>query len=100
MVAMGAMVVTAATTAALVTTMLGMVVMEAMEATAAMVVMVHMVASETFMTERWKLLSAGCVDVMNDQTTSTMVAEYQFFVFNKMMSTDNSVLLSELYLNM
>ena len=96
MVAMGAMVVTAATAAALATTMSGMVVTEATEATAAMVVMVHMVALETFMAERWKLLRAGCVDVMNEETTSTMTAEYHFFVFNKMMSTDNSILLSEL----
>ena len=100
MVAMGAMVVTAATAAALATTMSGMVVMEVTEATAAMVVMVHMVALETFMAERWKLLSAGCVDVMNEETTSTMTAEYHLFVINKMMSTDNNVLLSELYLKM
>ena len=79
MVAMGAMVVTAATAAALATTMLGMVVMEAMEATAAMVVMVHMVASETFMAERWKLLRAGFVGVMNEETTSAMATEDYFF---------------------
>ena len=83
---MEAMVVTVATTAALATTMLGMVVMEAMEAMAAMAAMVHIVASETFMAEHWKLLRAGFVDVMNDETTRTMSTEYHFFVFNKTIS--------------
>ena len=34
---------------------------------------------------------------MNVQTTSTMVAEYHFLAFNKMISTDINVLLHELY---
>ena len=97
MVAMGAMVVTATTAAALATTMSGMVVTEAMKSTAAMVVTVHMVASETFMAELWKLLSAGCVGVMNDKTTNTMATEYHLLVFDKMISTDIDVLLYELY---
>ena len=91
------MVVTVATTAALATTMLGMVVMEAMEAMAAMAAMVHIVASETFMAEHWKLLRAGFVDVMNDETTRTMATEYHFFVFNKTISTNINVLLYEKY---
>ena len=81
MVSMGAMVVTAATVVALTTTMPGMVVTEATAATEAMGVMVNTVASETFMAERWKLLTAGCVDVMINQTKGRMAAGYHIFRF-------------------